>query len=419
MSETELIENAQESAPETLYREAPVFDADKESDKDKNRRIAKELFPDDEKDGEGPIKAEKELQAPPAQRRRQAKADIPAIGETPRDKEPVERPRAADGKFAPRAEPVADGAAAEGAEVAAPVVAEEPPVPLEWLAYGETVTIPGALYKPGHGVFIPEAAIPDVRQSWARAQRYPQLVEQNRELRESSAKLYGRKEAQADAVLQIIGSHFKTPQSLQAFAQQVMADPERVQERLLLALERKELEFSKNVVELPSEASEPDAGEIAESLTDEFTRFLADDPELKGKFTPAEQRELRQRVFANSNLFLTKVDRDYDIHGAPVVSAEQQVEVRKGELLVNRGRLLAELRLVAQNGLNGSARTGSARQEGGAPSTPPARRPAPPSAAGRSRANAAVPASQPSRGRQSDSFPNHSLSAASKWLFED
>ncbi len=409
-----------EELPEIIVaeRDAPVFDADAEKESDKNRRIAKELFPDNEDEGE--VKAEKDLPQPPAQRRRQSKAELSEIGSAPREA-PKERVRAPDGKFVKteaevqtEAIPQADGAPAE----VAPVVDDNPVVDLEWTAYGEQVSIPGAKYKPGHGVFIPETEIANVRRSWAQSTRYPKLVDQNAELRANQDKLYSRKEAEADAVLQIVGQHFKTPQSLHAFAQQVLNDPERIAERLAFAIEKKQWELGQNVVEPLQQNAEPEPAEIAESLTDEFERFIRADPELKGTWTPAEQRNIMSNVFKNAPIFLTKVDRDYDIHGNPVVSAEQKVEVRKGEILVNRTALLTELRLAAQEKKAGT-RTGTPRQEGGRQSIPPVRRQAPPSAAGRTRATAGSTASQPSRGRQSDTIPNHSVSAAAKWLFDE
>ncbi len=80
----------------------------------------------------------------------------------------------------PVAEPVATTAAPEPAAapvpVDAPADALPPPEPFVFPAYGEQVTIPGAQYIKGHGAFIPEAALADVRQAWARNLRHDHVV---------------------------------------------------------------------------------------------------------------------------------------------------------------------------------------------------------------------------------------------------
>lgn len=412
------------AAPEPQYIERPVEDVDAIPEKEKNRRIAAELFKDDDEPAPQP-KAEPKLESPPAQRRREEPAP---------KRDAMGRAHRSDGTIMPKAEADALAAAptvapqGSPAAEAPPKLADTPNVPLRWTAYGKETEIPGALYKPGHGVFIPEASIPDIRRAYARGtQGYETLAAENAKYREGASQMYTAKEAQADAVLSVMAPIFKDAQTFYQFAQRVVANPELEVERLQLAIGRKELEFQRTI-QVPDgvgdHASEPNSGEIAEAITDEMEDFFRN-PQygLAGEFTLAEQNALRAKAFEMMPRFLTRVDRDLDEMGNPIVSKDQQIAVRKGEVLVNRAALLAELRFVATHPSRQPRSTGAApaaangAPQSGVPASPA--RSAPPSAVGRSRAQ--VPsAPQPGTGRRNkDTIPNHSVKAAADWLFGD
>ena len=139
--------------------DAPVFDADSERESDKNMRIAKEIFADDSDDDESPAPAPvetpkaapKAIESPPAQRRREAAAAEPEKVE----RAPVEDARGrlhrANGTVMSNEEAAAYRAqspqpelAAEPEAVAEPVIPNEP---LEFMAYGQPITLEGSLYK--------------------------------------------------------------------------------------------------------------------------------------------------------------------------------------------------------------------------------------------------------------------------------
>lgn len=427
---------------EPTYVDRPVEDMDSGSEKEKNLAIAKALFPDDEPDEAEapPVREAPKMDSPPAQRRREAKA-----AESGEAKQLVQdelgRYHRPDGTVASKAEVAAQQQGQQqGAPVEAPV-AETPAapvvenVPLSFLAYGENVSIPGALYKPGHGAFIPESQIPELRAMWARgAVKYPKLEQQNATLRDQIGKAYTEKEAKANAVLDIIGKHFETPDALATFAAQVLANPTDALARLQFLMEKREFELGKNVQGAPSEdRSAPDPAEITESFTDEMERFFRD-PQYgiagKMKLSYQEEQQLRNAVFQHAAKFMVTVDRDLDSNGQPVVSSAQKPVIFKGETLINRVQLLSELKYAIN--YNNTKANGGRPAAAPAPSAAPAangspqsgapvsRRAAPPSAVSRSRAQVPSAAQPGIRQRRKDNgIPTHSLSAAADWLMGD
>lgn len=416
--------------PSLRDTDAPVFDADSERESDKNLRIAKEIFADDDDDDSAPVAVEppkaapKAIESPPAQRRREAAAAEPEKVE----RTPVEDARGrlhrANGTVmsneeaaAYRAQSAQPDVAAEPEAQAAPVIPNEP---LEFMAYGQPITLEGSLYKPGHGCFVPEARMGELRQYIARGHRYASVVAENEKLRSSSTSLYTQREAQADAVLDVVAKTFKDPQMLQEFMAAFQQNPQLAFREMQIAIREKELTLQAQVQQpdAPGDTS-VDPAEIAEAFTDELQDFFTDPRYgLTGQFTVAEQKNIRNVCFQKAHEFTVVVDRDLDSNGDPIVNSHQKVSIRKGEMLVNRGKLLSELRYAAQY-KSGGAPAPAAPATAGVQSTPPVTRQAPPSAVGRSRAQ--VPsAPQPGTGKRvKDTIPNHSITAAANYLFGD
>lgn len=189
--------------------------------------------------------------------------------------------RTVEGKFAPKAgdAPAPDPAApvVEGAPVVDPATGTPPPdappepevVDWTFTAYGEPVTIPGAKYKPGHGAFIPDAHVGQVRQAWARAMKYDRLVADNERYRTELAQPTER-ELEAAAVVETM-----LPLLSQEWIEQAALNPLEL-ERVALALERKKLELRQatpNVRSAPR-SPEPDAEEFRRTVTDELTTVV-------------------------------------------------------------------------------------------------------------------------------------------------
>ena len=404
--------------------DAPVFDADAERESDKNRRIAQEIFKDDDED-ESPYVAPKptrEPEAPPAQRRREQAAQV--------ERTPVEDARGrlhrANGTVMSNEEATAYRAAQRAPDATEPQAEAAPEAPawvpneeLEFMAYGEPIKLEGSLYRQGHGCFVPEAKMGELRQYIARGHRYEKVVAENERLRSTSNSLYTQREAQADAVLDVVAKTFKDPQMLQEFMAAFQQNPQLAFREMQIAIREKELALQ-GQVQQPDATSElsADPAEIAEAFTDELQDFFTDPRYgLTGKFTVAEQKNIRNVCFQKAHEFTVVVDRDLDANGDPIVNSSQKVSIRKGETLVNRGKLLSELQYAANNRSNGAPPVAPATA--GVQSTPPVTRQAPPSAVGRSRAQ--VPsAPQPGTGRRTqDTIPNHSITAAANYLFGD
>lgn len=420
---------------EPTYVDRPVEDMDSGSDKEKNLAIAKALFPDDEPDEAAapPVREAPKMDSPPAQRRREAKA-----AESGEAKQLVQdelgRYHRPDGTVASKAEVAAQQQQSAPVEAPAPETPAPPVidnVPLEFLAYGKPLVYEGSLYKPGHGAFFPEATLAQLRQDVARGRiQYPLLEQKNAALRDQIGKAYTEKEAKANAVLDIIGKHFETPDALATFAAQVLANPTDALARLQFMMEKREFELGKNVQGAPSESSSaPDPAEIAESFTDEMERFFRDPSfGISGKLSYADQRMLRNAVFQNAAKFMVTADRDLDSNGQPVVSSQQKIEIRKGEVLINRVQLLAELKYAINARANGGTpapvqpvgQTSSAANGSPQSGAPVTRRSAPPSAVSRSRAQVPTAPQPGIRQRRKDNgIPTHSLSAAADWLMGD
>ena len=402
--------------------DAPVFDADAERESDKNRRIAQEIFKDEDED-ESPYVAPKptrEPEAPPAQRRREQAAQA--------ERTPVEDARGrlhrANGTVMSNEEATAYRATQRAPDATEPQAEAAPEAPawvpneeLEFMAYGEPITLEGSLYRQGHGCFVPEAKMGELRQYIARGHRYEKVVAENERLRTTSNSLYTQREAQADAVLDVVAKTFKDPQMLQEFMAAFQQNPQMAFREMQIAIREKELALQGNVHQPDAPSDDVDPAEVAEAFTDELQEFFTNPAYgLVGKFSVARQKEIRNITFQKAGEFTVRVDRDLDASGNPILNSSQQVAIRKGETLVNRGKLLQELQYAANGSTNGHVAP-VATDRGQSP--PPVARQAPPSAVGRPRAQV-PPAPQPGTGsRTKDTIPMHSVTAAAKYLFGD
>lgn len=100
------------------------------------------------------------------------------------------RPRNPDGTFAPKgAAPPTEGdgqrgGAAQPVPEAAGAIPDPGPAPTPWVAnlYGQDAEpIPGALYKPGHGVFVPETQLGALTALVARGSKYEEFRRERQE----------------------------------------------------------------------------------------------------------------------------------------------------------------------------------------------------------------------------------------------
>ena len=98
-------------------------------------------------------------------------------------REEAEAHRAANPQAAEATAPVASPTAEAVAPAAAPAVPDLPtPTPWTFRAKGQDVTPPGAQHIPGHGVFIPEADVPNFRAAWAHHMERDELLTRSRTL---------------------------------------------------------------------------------------------------------------------------------------------------------------------------------------------------------------------------------------------
>lgn len=383
-------------ATDEVVETAPIDMGDiGKSESARNSEIAAALFPDDEP--AEPVVEVPETPAEKAERVRDEKGRFAQKSEA--KDEPVV-------KEEPKVEQKADATVAP--DPAAPPPAPEPDIePLQWLAYGKPVEIPGAQYKPGHGVFIPDSQVPQLRQAWARGhERYPQIVNENAELRQALSSVYTRREAEAYAVIEVLGQHFGSEQAFQQFLQYASESPALALREIRAMLKEKQLELGQNVSEPAERLTNPqvDAADVAEALTDEM-ELMFRQPEFRGKFTPAQQRDLTNRVFGRANAYLTRADADYPAHG-----------IKKGDLVVNTDALLNDVRYEVSRGAapKPPATATPAVPSASTSSAPPP--PPPPSAVGRSRTTAAP---KQSDSRKKSTIPTRSLQETADWLVSD
>lgn len=404
-------------APATDEGLVPLDTGDTQvSDQQRSKDVAAQLFADDD-EPEAPTPAVVPDPEPPPQTDAvkepepvEQKSDVP--GFTKDAKGRYHRP---DGTVASKDE-VEKARAAVPPPVETPPAApeapkpEEPAVePLQWLAYGKPVEIPGAQYKPGHGVFIPDASVPALRQAWARGhERYPTVVNENAELREALQQTFTRREAEANAVIEVLGSFLSSEQAFQQFLEQAQQAPGLALREIRAALKEKQVELGAQVKEPAAHLVTPqvDPGEVAEALTDELEETFRS-PEFRGRFTPKEQRDLVDQVFRRAAAYLTRVDRDYPEAG-----------IKSGDLVVNREALFADLMYEAQRGRPASPPSAPASASPVAPAAQPKAAapppPPPPSAVGRSTTTAAPKATGAKAG-----IPTTSLKATADWLLAD
>jgi len=415
---------ADETEPTAL---ATLDMGDLGSESARNQSIAAQLFPDDEDSDdtppetapETPPEPRSETPPEPAPEPAQAGSDVPGFTKdakgryhrpdgTVASKEEVEKARASVRASTGTPEPVpqADGTPEPAKVEEEP---EDAPEPVQWLAYGKPVSIEGAQYKRGHGYFIPEAKGPELRQAWARGHvRYPQVVEENAKLREALGSTFTQKEAEAHAAIEVLGRHLGSAEAFRQFLEEAGQYPELALRELRVDIQQKQNELGARVStpDAALMANEPDVGEVAEALTDELEQMFRA-TELTGKFTPAAQRALTDRVFQRAAAYLTRADRDYPEDG-----------VTKGALVVNRAALWADLQYEAsRSGAPPKAptpvRPAAPSGEKASPNAPPA----PPSAVGRSRTIPTPPA-EGTRNRKA-TIPTRSLKEAADWLLSD
>lgn len=256
--------------------------------------------------------------------------------DTPKTDEPATDP-AAD----PAEEPPAEAAEGPAGAEAAPV-AEEPDaaiVPYTFKAYGQEIAFPGAQYKPGHGVFLPEDSLTAFRVAVARAIKHDKLVQDNESLRTELKRGTTQKDLEAQAVMDVVLPKLTSDEWLQAFVQ----NPELARKELALELRSRQLEVQQRLLTDPAfRATDPsllEAKTSPEDVTHELDvtvdELLRRD-EFKGAFTRAERADLAQAIA--------------DRQGAYVVPAPQdipEINVRKGEPVIDQHALYRDLQREA------------------------------------------------------------------------
>lgn len=244
---------------------------------------------------------------------------------------------------APEAVPADAPEKTDGAEAAAAPeqeqVADEPIVPYTFKAYGQELTFPGAQYKPGHGVFIPEENLTALRVSFARAMKHDKLVQDNEGLRAELKRGTTQKDLEAQAVLDVVLPKLTSDEWLNAFVQ----NPDLARQQLALELGRKQLEVQQRLLTDPTlRAADPsllEARTTPQDIAHELDLTLADlvqRPEFKGVFSRTELADLSTAIA--------------DRQGAYVVAAPQdlpEIGVRKGEPVIDQHALLRDLQREA------------------------------------------------------------------------
>lgn len=262
----------------------------------------------------------------------------------PKDPAEAKAPAEPETSEAPPAE--APVAAPEGAPQveAAPEVAQEPAddavVPYSFKAYGQEVTIPGAQYKPGHGIFIPEAQAVMLRTTFARAIKHEKLSSDNEQLRGQLRSNTTELNLRGQAIMDVLVPKIQSDDWLN----ELVTNPQLTRDRLALEIERKSLEIQQRLLTDPtlktadpSLLQEQHSPEDISHELDVATEELLQRDEFKGVFTRADRTDLMTAIA--------------DRQGAYVVAAPQDIPgigVKKGDMVIDQHALLRDLQREAQ-----------------------------------------------------------------------
>lgn len=202
-----------------------------------------------------------------------------AVADAPEPSPTPEVPRQPDGRFAERpTEPTAEAQPDAEPEGEGEPSAEPDPDIVPWVLETQTrgeptrIEIPGALYKPGQGVFIPDTpeAQGQFRQMLVRGARYERVQQQNAQLREQLTAGVTRHQLENQAMAAVLKDVLNPD-----FITQAALDPEMTIERLQLKLQRAALDLERQhggaLVDTqanPREALESAAYALEESFED-------------------------------------------------------------------------------------------------------------------------------------------------------
>lgn len=238
----------------------------------------------------------------------------------------------------PAPEPPTPEAKTETPAPETPAAAEPPATPeaadiepFQFRGSGHDITIEGAMYKKGHGVFVPEQAMDDLRIRLTHAAKFPKLRERAERAEAQIRSGITRHQAENTALVETLG-FLLDPDALTKWLQAASADPSLAAERLSVALQRKHIDIERKyggqIVEAPKEGEPDDAAvlELQTQLDDTFQSVMS-------RIWPdatAEQRHAVEQVIGQSyQSFLTRAVAD-DPHGrwvrGQVIPAQQVME---------------------------------------------------------------------------------------------
>lgn len=154
------------------------------------------------------------------------------------------------------------------------------------------ITIPGALYKPGHGVFIPDT--PESRvafdQMLARGAKYAEVQQQNQQLRTALKQGTTADRLEKEALSEVLKTMMDP-----AWIQAASANPELEFERIALRLERAQLQLKESrggeLVDVAALTDQSDRDQLAEALESELEATYNDLLRELAPALPAKDRE--------------------------------------------------------------------------------------------------------------------------------
>lgn len=189
-------------------------------------------------------------------------------------------------RMSPEEEEAPTEAAPDAEASEAPAEGEETPpeedptadvVDWSFRAYGQDIPVPGAKYKPGHGAFIPEETLGNVRQLIARGMKYEKVQHEREQLKQG---LLAR-ELEAKAVVEVL-TPLLNPERLT----QAALNPDLTIKELTLALKERQLDLQR---EHGQRLVQPDAthdeaefvGQVQEQIDATLTEIIQRVPEVK------------------------------------------------------------------------------------------------------------------------------------------
>ena len=220
----------------------------------------------------------------------------------------ADRPRGPDGKFiekdkaAPPTEETPPTSGLSGVAAASEAAGAPPSEPIApWVAnlYGEEAApIPGALYKPGHGVFVPEAELGTLTALVARGRRYDEFKRE----RQDAAKYVESAVAPVQAEAKVMGSVLAATVLNPDWITQAALDPQGAIREIALSLREQHLELREQfrtpqppTPQTTGEASEVDPYDAHATIRAEVTDLLRL-PDYHGVFAPQDVQAMERRL---------------------------------------------------------------------------------------------------------------------------